>query len=336
MKIKEILSYTKDFEIKNLLFLTAKEHGNYLKMMNVPDGPTFTFKIDSFCLSGDLVKFLPRNKNVSALSLGVPMVVLKNFNASNRHLSEKMRDLLKSYFSNLFPSLSYHKKNNANSFKRCVMFYYNDSKNQVEIRNYYLKHTFTNINKNIKKMLNSNQIPDFSSMNDVGDLFTQNQAQLSDSDVDHLPDSKVELNDRIMGQEEKYQVNVRLYEIGPRMTLTLVKVQSGLLQGEVLHHSYFSKTKEEKEQQEKNLVEKRIKKENFKKIQMENVRRKEEKAKELADNKKHQHRSKSMAIQNQLQKKGILKHPAPQPSKKEEENEEREEFEDFEGGADFV
>lgn len=71
------------------------------------------------------------------------------------------------------------------------MFYYNSKKNVIEVRNYYLKHSFTNINKNIKKMLNSNKIPDFSTLNDVGEMFAQNQVILSDSDVDHLPDSNV-------------------------------------------------------------------------------------------------------------------------------------------------
>ena len=46
-------------------------------------------------------------------------------------------------------------------------------------------------------MLNSNTIPDFSKMNDVGELFGKNQPILSDSDIDHLPDSKVEIEDRI-------------------------------------------------------------------------------------------------------------------------------------------
>jgi len=50
MKLKEILTYTNNYNIKNLMFLTAKEKGNYLKMMSAPDGPTFTFKINSYCV----------------------------------------------------------------------------------------------------------------------------------------------------------------------------------------------------------------------------------------------------------------------------------------------
>ena len=43
-----------------------------------------------------------------------------------------------------------------------------------EIRNYYIKHSYTDINKNIKKIVNSNKIPDFSNLNDVSELFLKN------------------------------------------------------------------------------------------------------------------------------------------------------------------
>ena len=62
-----------------------------------------------------------------------------------------------------------------------------------------MKQTFTSINKNIKKMLNSNKIPDFSKMQDVADLFLKNQVILSDSDIDALPNNKVEVEDKMHG-----------------------------------------------------------------------------------------------------------------------------------------
>ena len=64
MKIKEILSTIHNFNIKNLITLNCKTKGNYLKLLTVPKGPTFTFKINSYSLSNDLSKFLPRNKSV--------------------------------------------------------------------------------------------------------------------------------------------------------------------------------------------------------------------------------------------------------------------------------
>ena len=76
-------------------------------------------------------------------------------------------------------------------------------------------------------MLNSNRIPDFSKMQDFSDLFVKNQVILSDSDIDQLPDNKIDVEDKLLGQKEKYKVNVRLYEIGPRISMTLQKIEDG-------------------------------------------------------------------------------------------------------------
>lgn len=39
--------------------------------------------------------------------------------------------------------------------------------------------------------------------------------------------------------------SIRLQELGPRLTLELMKVERGLCEGEVLYHSYLTKTQEE-------------------------------------------------------------------------------------------
>lgn len=39
--------------------------------------------------------------------------------------------------------------------------------------------------------------------------------------------------------------SIRLQELGPRLTLELMKVERGLCEGEVLYHSYVTKTAEE-------------------------------------------------------------------------------------------
>ena len=38
--------------------------------------------------------------------------------------------------------------------------------------------------------------------------------------------------------------SVRLVELGPRMSLKLVKIEEGLLDGEILHHEFVEKTDE--------------------------------------------------------------------------------------------
>ena len=70
--------------------------------------------------------------------------------------------------------MNFLKNKNIKNFKWCILFYYNKNRNVFEIWNYYIKHSYTEINKNIKKIINSNKIPDFSNMDDVADLFVKN------------------------------------------------------------------------------------------------------------------------------------------------------------------
>lgn len=75
---------------------------------------------------------------------------------------------------------------------------------------------------------------------------------------------------------------VQLHEIGPRMTMQLMKIEEGLLTGEVLYHDHIVKTEEEKEELRKQIEKKQKLKEQRKKQQAENRARK---LKELEKNK---------------------------------------------------
>lgn len=206
LKLADILEASKNFGVKNLVFLTGKNGQLYLKFLVTPHGPTLTFKAQSYVLSGDLQRLLPKNKSIDSTTLGVPMVICKGFEGAAPEVG-----LMHSLFKNLFPGVLHHKNLTANSFKRCVFIYHNKQKGVVEIRNYFLKKAFSDINKSIKKMLNSNVIPDFNKVEDVGDLLVGNDHNLSDSDIDFLPNAKVQLEDNVLGKAKKHQMSVRLY-----------------------------------------------------------------------------------------------------------------------------
>lgn len=207
LKLKDIMEASKNFGVKNIVFLTNREQNLYLKFLVTPQGPTLTFKVQSYVLSPDLQRLLPKNKSIDPTTLGTPMVICKGFDGQ----TGTEVPLMHSLFKNLFPGVLHHKNLTANSFKRCVFIYFNKAKGVVELRNYYLKKAFSDINKSIKKMLNSNVIPDFGKVEDAADLLVGNDPNVSDSDVDFLPNAKVQLEDNVLGKRKKHQMSVRLY-----------------------------------------------------------------------------------------------------------------------------
>lgn len=71
---------------------------------------------------------------------------------------------------------------------------------------------------------------------------------LSDSEVEDDPVSKVTLPQNLAGRgaKEGAKSALRMIELGPRMRLELIKIEEGLIEGEVLYHQFIQKTEEEK------------------------------------------------------------------------------------------
>lgn len=73
---------------------------------------------------------------------------------------------------------------------------------------------------------------------------------MSESEAEDDPQNHVTLSQKIAsrGNVATGQSAIRLSELGPRLTLHLIKIEDGLLNGEVLYHDSIHKTEEEKEE----------------------------------------------------------------------------------------
>ena len=132
-------------------------------------------------------------------------------------------------------------------------------------------------------------VPNLARYNDIADyvLHSKNRsdagAYSSESEVDDLPGSKIQLPNDFQDKKKNTQVALRLHELGPRMKLSLVKIEEGLCRGNVVHHEFIKKTPAEIKKQLDGVKNKRELKEKRKREQEENVRKKAEKRGELHD-----------------------------------------------------
>ena len=81
------------------------------------------------------------------------------------------------------------------------------------------------------------------------------------------------------------QSSVRLVELGPRMTLDLIKIEEGLMDGEVMYHKLVTKTDEEKKAIRLAREKRKKEKEKRRKEQEKNVKSK------MMEKEKHKQRS---------------------------------------------
>ncbi|KAB0400192.1 hypothetical protein E2I00_009479, partial [Balaenoptera physalus] len=100
---------------------------------------------------------------------------------------------------------------NLNTIKRCLLINYNPDSQELDFRHYSIRVVPVGASRGMKKLLQE-KFPNMSRLQDVSELLA---------------------------------TAVRLTEIGPRMTLQLIKIQEGVGEGNVLFHSFVHKTEEE-------------------------------------------------------------------------------------------
>lgn len=129
------------------------------------------------------------------------------------------------------------------------------------------------VNKGVKKIV-QRKVPDMSKLEDISDFITKNQA-LSDSEFDD-EETHVELSQALKrGNVDSGQSAIRLYELGPRITFELYKIESDLMTGEVLYHKDIVKSLGDISLMKKKRADRRVQKEHRKKTQEENKAKKD-------------------------------------------------------------
>ena len=96
----------------------------------------------------------------------------------------------------MFPPIKVQSKN-LSTCKRIILWNLTDD-NQIEFRHYGLSARQRAIHRSIKRLINKKAVPNLAKFNDVADFILHGQnsgAYSSESEVDDLPGSKIELPD---------------------------------------------------------------------------------------------------------------------------------------------
>lgn len=214
----------------------------------------------------DVVSTLKRSKTHQNMHESAPLLIMNGFDESLPH-----HKLLTTTFQNMLPAVNV-KTVKLNTIKRCLLLNYSVETDTIELRHYSISATPVGVNRAIKKLLK--KVPDLSRYSDISDFLTN--GYFSESDGEDGPDNQVVLPQNLAGRGnlKSNRSAVRLTELGPRLTLQLVKIQDGVGEGEVLYHSHVKKTAEEKKKLREKIQKQKVLKEKRKKEQQKNVERK--------------------------------------------------------------
>merc|ERR1711962_1672681 len=189
-------------------------------------------------------------------------------------------------FQNMFPSINVTTVH-LNSIRRCVLLNYDPKTGTVEFRHYTIKVVPVGMSRSVKKILQG-KVPNLSRYDSMAEYLAGGGGAGSESEGEEDENSQCVVPQAMTsrGNMAAQKSSVRLVELGPRITMELLKIEEGMLDGEVLYHKHVSKSDAERKEIKKK-IEKRKKEKMARKAEQEkNVKRKEDE--------KAEHKQKSM------------------------------------------
>ena len=243
------------------------EHLN-LRLARVPEGPTMTFRVNKFSLTKHVRAIQRRPYTSAGIHQHSPIVVTNNFGDATAPPHVK---LMRITFQNMFPAINVATVK-LGECRRVVLFNLTDD--EVEMRHYAIKATPVGVDRKVRRIVQT-KIPNLNKLNDIADYITgttpsgqtapsasQSAGAASDSEPEDET-SHVVLAQKYSGKGNgKAQKSaLKLVELGPRISIKLLKVERGLGQGDVMYHALIKKTPEEvrdlKQKKEKEVMQKK-------------------------------------------------------------------------------
>jgi len=189
---------------------------------------------------------------------------------------------------NLFPTLNVATARLA-TFRRVVLVHQLPASEGggAVLRQYVIKAAPTGVSKGVKRLVRATKLPSLGRYSDVADYLTRT-GYSSDSGGETDDEDKAELPQDYVGRNARknQQVSIKLHEVGPRLGLSLLKVEEGLCDGATLYHALVSKSEDEATQTAARVEARAALKQERKQVQADNVARKRAAEQERSERRK--------------------------------------------------
>ena len=148
--------------------------------------------------------------------------------------------LITSMFKAMFPFIDINNVK-LRTVKRCVMLNYNPDTGLIDLRHYAIKIKPVGLSKPIKKLVSSKKIPNLSKLKSFDDIMDVDHGFTSESEgeLDEVEEQRhVTVSEpmKSAGNVLFEKSAVRCVEIGPRLTLELVRITEGLCKGKIMYN----------------------------------------------------------------------------------------------------
>ena len=244
--IKDFLSLVDIYGLSHMMMFTNTEKHSYLHFAKMPKGPTVTFVIDKYCLSSEIFSHIEKDQKPLTKNFAhIPLLIMNGFN--NTKIPEDFEAPMKivsMMFQSFFPPVNLGEVQ-MKKFKRVVLINLRLNSNNIpelEFRHYDINIQKYSVKKTISNIINNlGKTKDLSNFNNISDYSLKHTGYSSCSD------NEEEGNCEIINEKNKTneKTQIKLKEIGPRLNLSIFKIQEGFFKGNVVYHSLIKKSKKE-------------------------------------------------------------------------------------------
>ncbi|KAG2240048.1 hypothetical protein Bca52824_091168 [Brassica carinata] len=235
--LRDFLNVSGPMGVTHFLMLKKTASALSLRVATTPQGPTLTFKIHQYSLASDIAQSQLRPRCPPDLFKNPPSgnqspslllpIVLSGFGTQELHL--KLATVM---FQKIFPALDINTVK-LSTCQRLVLLNYNKDTKLIDFRHYSIRLQPVGVSRMLRKFVEKHEVPDLRNLQDVSDFVTK-AGYGSESEGDEEAATVTLSSDLGRVNRSSTKSAVKLQEIGPRMTMQLVKVEEGLCSGGII------------------------------------------------------------------------------------------------------
>ncbi|XP_047169148.1 peter Pan-like protein isoform X1 [Vigna umbellata] len=229
--LRDFLNVAGPMGVTHFFILSKTASSPYLRVATTPQGPTLTFKIHEYSLAADIARSQLHPRCPKDLFKNSALIVLSGFVRGDLPLQ-----LTTNMFQNIFPTIDV-KTVKLSTCQRILLLNYNKDTKLIDFRHYSIRLQPVGVSRRLRKLVQTHQVPDLRNLQDVSDFVTK-AGYGSESEADEEAATITLSSDLGRVNRASTKSAVKLQEVGPRMTLQLIKIEKGLCSGEVLFSEY--------------------------------------------------------------------------------------------------
>eukprot|EP00441_Pelagodinium_beii_P032857 CAMPEP_0197632826 /NCGR_PEP_ID=MMETSP1338-20131121/9387_1 /TAXON_ID=43686 ORGANISM="Pelagodinium beii, Strain RCC1491" /NCGR_SAMPLE_ID=MMETSP1338 /ASSEMBLY_ACC=CAM_ASM_000754 /LENGTH=431 /DNA_ID=CAMNT_0043204397 /DNA_START=39 /DNA_END=1331 /DNA_ORIENTATION=- len=245
-RIEDFVAVSSHYGVSHLVLFTATKAATYMKLARLPQGPTLTFKVDSFTLSREVRAAQKRPQGSSRDYITAPLQVLNGFGGpkdapegagGGKSMKVAERQLAAEMLRGFFPAIDVPTFSQAEC-RRAALFHYDRESDAILFRHFVVGRKQMGIERGVSRLTKFNRLPNLAKRGDIADYVLGGGGAASESEIEEAAEVPSVSGGR---------VSVRLSESGPRMKLLLMKAEEGVCTGGVFYHRFQTKTPSQQE-----------------------------------------------------------------------------------------